>query len=254
LSWRFKAAADLKSERTSVNKEKLKNWRNLRVPPFSIRELPMNFIPEYSVMLAYTLASLLLFITPGPDMSLWLSQTINSGRNAGLASLAGTNLGCVIHTLLAAFGVSILIATSHTGFLILKIVGAVYLLWLAIDAIRNGSSLNVSKVEKKPTSLLRSFVLGISINLTNPKVVLFFITFLPQFVSANDSNVTAKLLFLGSYFVVINTPLAVLMILGAEKLVDWLKSKPRVMRGIDFSFAGVFAVFAVKIALTQGRS
>ncbi len=91
----------------------------------------MTFIPDLQTLITYSVASILLFITPGPDMSLWLSQTINSGRNSGFASVAGTNLGCVIHTLLAAFGVSALIAASHTGFLILKIVGAVYLLWLA---------------------------------------------------------------------------------------------------------------------------
>ncbi len=214
----------------------------------------MTFIPDLSTLLTYSVASILLFITPGPDMSLWLSQTINSGRNSGLAAVAGTNLGCVIHTLLAAFGVSALIAASHTGFLVLKIVGAVYLLWLAADAIRNGSSLNVSSDRRKTVSPWRSFLLGISVNLTNPKVVLFFITFLPQFVSATDAHVTGKLLFLGLYFVVINTPLAVLMILGAERLVTWLKNRPRVMRGIDYTFAGVFAIFALKIAFTQGRS
>ena len=96
--------------------------------------------------------------------------------------------------------------------------------------------------------------MGITVNLTNPKVVLFFITFLPQFVHATDPNVTAKMLFLGIYFVVINIPLSIVMILGAEKLVNWLKTRPRVMRGIDFTFAGVFAFFALKIALTQGKS
>jgi threonine/homoserine/homoserine lactone efflux protein len=214
----------------------------------------MTFIPDIAKLAAFTLASFVLFITPGPDMSLWLSQTINHGRNAGLASIAGTNLGCVIHTVLVAFGLSLLIAASPTGFLILKIVGAAYLLWLAVDAIRKGSSLNVSNSDAKSMSLLKSFMLGIGINLTNPKVVLFFIMFLPQFVSAGDPHVTSKLLFLGLYFVVINTPLAALMIFGAEKLVVWLKKKPRVMRGIDFTFAGVFAIFALKIAFTQGRS
>ncbi len=214
----------------------------------------MNFIPDHATLLAYTLASFLLFITPGPDMSLWLSKTITSGRNSGLASVAGTNVGCIVHTLLAAFGVSALIAASQTGFMILKIVGAGYLLWLAVDAIRHGSSLNVGNVDKKPTTMLSSFILGISVNMTNPKVVLFFITFLPQFVSATDPHVTAKLLFLGIYFVVINIPLSIAMIFGAEKLVTWLKNKPRVMRAIDYTFAGVFAIFALKIAFTQGRS
>jgi threonine/homoserine/homoserine lactone efflux protein len=214
----------------------------------------MNFIPDSSTLLAYSVASILLFITPGPDMSLFLARTMASGRNAGLSSAMGANLGCVIHTLLAAFGVSALVAASHTGFLILKIVGAGYLLWLAVDAVRNGSSLNIGSLDRKPMTLLRSFILGISVNLTNPKVVLFFITFLPQFVSASDPHVTAKLLFLGLYFVVINIPLSIIMIFGAEKLVLWLKNKPRVMRGVDFIFAGVFTLFALKIALTQGRS
>lgn len=214
----------------------------------------MSYIPDTSTLLAYSLASVILFITPGPDMSLFLARTMASRRKAGIASVMGANIGCVIHTFMAAFGISALVAASHIGFLILKIVGACYLLWLAFDAIRNGSSLNVGDVKNKAISSWSSFLMGITVNLTNPKVVLFFITFLPQFVSTTDPNVTAKMLFLGIYFVVINIPLSVVMILGAEKLVTWLKTRPRVMRGIDFTFAGVFAFFALKIALTQGKS
>ncbi|MBL8791367.1 MAG: LysE family translocator [Rhizobiales bacterium] len=212
----------------------------------------MTFLPDLATFLAYSLASMLLFITPGPDMSLWLSRTIVSGRRAGIAAMAGTQLGCVVHTLLAAFGVSAVIAASPTAFTALKIVGAAYLLWLAVDAVRNGSSLNVRTDQPKSTAL-SSFILGTTVNLTNPKVVLFFITFLPQFVSAHDPNVTGKLLFLGLYFVAINTPLAALLIWGAEKVVMWLKARPLVLRGIDYSFAGVFAFFAFRIAMTQGR-
>jgi threonine/homoserine/homoserine lactone efflux protein len=214
----------------------------------------MTFIPDTATLLTYTVASIALFITPGPDMSLFLARTISSGRGPGIASVIGANIGCVIHTFLAAFGISALVAASHTGFLILKIVGAGYLLWLAVDAIRHGSSLNVGTVTGKKVGLWSSFLMGVSVNMTNPKVVLFFITFLPQFVSATDPNVTAKMLFLGIYFVVINIPLSIVMILGAEKLVNWLRTRPRVMRGIDFTFAGVFAFFALKIALTQGRN
>ncbi len=213
----------------------------------------MEFIPDTATLLTYSLASVLLFITPGPDMSLFLSRTIASGRKAGIASVMGANAGCIGHTLLSAFGVSALIAASHMGFLALKIFGAGYLLWLAIDAIRHGSSLNVRPGEEKPASALKSFLLGVTVNLTNPKVLLFFITFLPQFVSASDPHVTGKLVFLGIYFVLINVPLSVVMILGAERLVSWLKARPRVLRGIDFTFAGVFAFFAFKVALTQGK-
>jgi len=145
------------------------------------------------------------------------------------------------------------VAASQTGFFALKIVGALYLLWLAVDALRNGSSLNVKTSDTSQASVINSFILGVTINMTNPKVVLFFITFLPQFVSSTDPHVTGKLLFLGLFFVVINIPGAFIMILGAEKLVNWLKTRPRFLRGIDYSFAGVFAFFALKIALTQGK-
>lgn len=213
----------------------------------------MFFLPDSTTLLTYSIASVLLFITPGPDMSLFLSRTMTSGRAAGIASVVGANAGCIVHTLLAAFGVSALIAASQMGFLALKIFGAGYLLWLAFDAIRNGSSLNVKAAEQRQVSTWSSFLMGVTVNLSNPKVVLFFITFLPQFVSAHDPHVAAKLVFLGVYFVVINIPLSVVMILGAERLVNWLKDRPRVLRGIDFSFAGVFAFFALKIAMTQGR-
>jgi len=213
----------------------------------------MTFLPDLTTFLTYSLASMLLFITPGPDMSLWLSRTIVSGRRAGIAAMAGTQIGCVVHTALAAFGVSALIAASPTAFTALKIVGALYLLWLAVDAIRNGSSLNVRTENQPKATALSSFILGVTVNLTNPKVVLFFITFLPQFVQATDPHVTGKLLFLGLYFVAINTPLAALLIWGAEKVVTWLKARPLVLRGVDYSFAGVFAFFAFRIAMTQGR-
>jgi threonine/homoserine/homoserine lactone efflux protein len=213
----------------------------------------MNYLPDVSTLLTYSVASVLLFITPGPDMSLFLARTMVSGRRAGIASVMGANVGCIGHTLLSAFGVSALIAASQMGFLILKIFGAGYLLWLAIDAIRKGSALNVQTEMQKPTSALSSFLMGVTVNLTNPKVLLFFITFLPQFVDAHDPNVRAKLIFLGIYFVAINIPLSVFMIWGAERLVHWLKARPKVLRGIDFSFAIVFAFFALKIAFTQGK-
>ena len=214
----------------------------------------MNFLPSLPIFLAYTGASILLFATPGPDMSLFLSRTIGSGRAAGMASAMGSNVGCVVHTLLAAFGISALVAASQMGFLILKVVGAGYLLWLAIDAIRHGSSLNVAAKQGSVTSVARSFMMGIMVNLTNPKVVIFFITFLPQFVTAGDPFLRQKLLFLGLYFVALNIPLSIITVLVAERLVGWLKARPKVLRGIDFTFAGVFALFALKIAFTEGRN
>ena len=213
----------------------------------------MPFLPDTAILLAYSLACLVLFITPGPDMSLFLAKTMAGGRTAGIAAFTGASLGCVVHSLLAAFGLSALIAASPAAFLALKIVGAAYLLWLAVDAVRNGSSLNVRAAQVARTAFWRTFALGLTVNLTNPKVVLFFVTFLPQFVQADDPHAAAKLLFLGIYFVVSTFPLGVLMILGAERVVTGLKSRPRLLRAIDWLFAGVFSAFALRILATQGR-
>ena len=211
----------------------------------------MNFLPDPSLLLAYSIASVILFITPGPDMSLFLARTLSNGRKAGIASGIGANVGCLIHTMLAAFGISALIAASAVGFMVLKFVGAVYLLWLAVDAIRNGSVLSVKASGQHQASLWPTFLMGLTVNLTNPKVVLFFITFLPQFVAASDPHVTGKLMFLGFYFIVINIPLTIVMIWGAARLVGWLLTRPKVLRSLDFGFASVFGLFALRIAFTQ---
>ena len=213
----------------------------------------MSFIPDTAVMASYTIAALILFITPGPDMSLFLAKTLSGGRKAGIAASAGSLTGCLFHTLAAALGLSALIAASATAFTALKIVGALYLLWMAYDAIRNGSALSMRDTVQETPNLGRVFLQGIGINLTNPKIVLFFITFLPQFVSATDPHAQGKLIFLGVFFVAISIPLSILMILGAERLINLLKARPRIMRGIDYLFAGIFGLFAAKILATQGK-
>ena len=167
--------------------------------------------------------------------------------------MAGALTGCCVHTLLAALGLSALLAASATAFTILKVIGALYLLWLAVDAVRHGSALNVNAERGTEVSVLRTFLVGVGINLTNPKVVLFFVTFLPQFVQAGDPHAAEKLVFLGLYFVAFSAPLAVAMILLAERVIMLLKSKPRLLRGIDYAFAGLFSAFALKILATSGR-
>jgi threonine/homoserine/homoserine lactone efflux protein len=213
----------------------------------------MTFLPDAAVMMSYTVAVFILFATPGPDMSLFLAKTLSGGRWAGIAAMAGALTGCMVHTLAAALGLSALIAASATAFNVLKIAGALYLLWMAYDAIRNGSALSIANERREPPNLKKIFLQGIGINLTNPKFILFFITFLPQFVAVGDPHAQGKLVFLGLYFVVFSVPLAILMILGAERLIATLKARPKIMRGIDYAFAGIFGAFAVKILATQGK-
>jgi threonine/homoserine/homoserine lactone efflux protein len=214
---------------------------------------PMSFVPETSVLATYSVACFVLFITPGPDMSLFLAKTMSGGRTAGMAAMLGTMAGCCVHTTLAALGISALLAASATAFLVLKVVGALYLFWLAVDAVRHGSALNLKERGPVEVSVWRTFLVGVGINLSNPKIVLFFVTFLPLFVEAEDPHASGKLMFLGLYCVAFSTPLAVLMIMGAERVIGLLRQNPRVMRALDYSFAGLFSVFALKILSASAR-
>ena len=213
----------------------------------------MDFLPSLPTLLAFTAASLLLAVTPGPDMTLSISRALAQGRGPALFVVVGTSTGILIHTLLVAFGISALITASPTAFFILKTGGAGYLLWLAIQALRSGSNLSVEKVEGARGSALANVSTGLWVNLLNPKVIIFFMTFLPQFVTATDPDVTQKLFFLGVFFILVGSPVNVIVILLADKLAGWLQANPKVLRGIDYTFAGVFSVFAFKIFMTQAR-
>lgn len=213
----------------------------------------MDFLPTLPTLLAFTAASLLLAMTPGPDMTLSISRALSQGRGPALYVVVGTSLGIVVHTLLVAFGISALITASPTAFLILKTGGAAYLLWLAVQAIRYGSNFTVKAAAGPRGTALANISSGFWVNLLNPKVIIFFMTFLPQFISAGDPDVTVKLIVLGLLFIAIGMPVNILVILGADKLAAWLQRNPSVLRGIDYTFAGVFSIFAAKILLTQAR-
>ena len=213
----------------------------------------MDFVPSLPVFAAYVAAVLVITFTPGPDMTLFLGKAVRQGRASGMAAMLGAATGILIHTMLVALGLSALLAASGTAFLILKVVGAIYLLWLAIDAIRNGSALNLEAGNGTPVRepLASAWAKGLAVNLLNPKIIMFFVTFLPQFVIASDPHATGKLIFLGLVFVVIATPISAAMVASAAGLARFLKQMPRAMRVIDWLFAGIFGAFAVRLLLTQ---
>jgi threonine/homoserine/homoserine lactone efflux protein len=215
----------------------------------------MPFMPDAATLAAFTIATLLLTITPGPDMTLQMSRALTDGRRAAFWVLLGTNLGICVHTLLVAFGVSALIVASPVAFALLKTGGAAYLLWLAVRAITRGSTLVVDTREAGTTRAnpLMALLNGFWVNIFNPKVIIFFMTFLPQFVSASDPHVTGRLIFLGFYFIAVALPIAIAIILAVHRLSSWLRENRRVLRGIDYAFSGVFSLFAVKILMAQSR-
>ncbi|WP_108396705.1 LysE family translocator [Devosia submarina] len=211
------------------------------------------FVPDLPVLLAFAVAAFVLAVTPGPDMALFVSRTMSFGRGHGFATVMGAVTGIAVHTTLVAFGVSVLIVAAPAAFWVLKIVGALYLVWLAVQAIRSGGGLLVGRQSAGLPSLGQSFMTGLGINLTNPKVALFFVTFLPQFVSASDPAASAKLLFLGAEFVLVSLPVVVGVVLAAEWLTTTLREKEWVSRALNWSFAAVFMAFAVTILLAEGR-
>ncbi|MDR1826888.1 MAG: LysE family translocator [Methylobacteriaceae bacterium] len=207
-----------------------------------------GFVPDYAVLLAFSGAAFALWLTPGPDMMLMISKVMSEGRAAAFACLFGINAGIVVHAFLAALGVSALMLASPQAFFALKVCGALYLCWLGVGAIRSGSKLNVAAhggPAETSLTVRKNFLVGLGINLTNPKIIFFFITFLPQFVSAGDPRAWGKLLFLGLYFVVFTMPFSAALILVAQQFVGVLQRRPALLRLFDYLFAVIFISFAV---------
>jgi len=212
-----------------------------------------NVIPDLAIILQFAAAVFVIAITPGPDMTLFVGRALSQGKAAGLACMAGAMSGILIHTLLVSLGLSALIVASPQAFFVLKIAGGGYLIWLAVQAIRRGSTFSPDEKPQKPGSFFRNWATGLMINLLNPKIVLFFMTFLPQFVSASDVYAPQKLLFLGLLFIPLSLSVTVPMVLAADGFSSVLKRAPRVMRVIDYLFAGVFSAFALRILSASAR-
>jgi threonine/homoserine/homoserine lactone efflux protein len=150
---------------------------------------------------AFLVASFLLWLTPGPDTMYILARSIAQGRRAGLMSSLGIGSGLLIHTLLAAFGLSAVLAASAWAFAVVKTAGAVYLIYLGIQAFRKNMR-TLAAPELSPMGNWRVYRQGVVSNTLNPKVAIFFLAFLPQFVDPAAGLGPVPFLFLGAIFVV----------------------------------------------------
>jgi threonine/homoserine/homoserine lactone efflux protein len=212
-----------------------------------------NLFPSPTLFVGFVVASILLALTPGPDMALYLSRTFGGGRSHGFAALLGAMSGVIVHTFAAALGLSALIATSARAYDAVKIVGALYLLYLAWGALRHGAALRLEARGSAAQSLGASYLAGVLINLTNPKIILFFITFLPQFIDAGDPDPARKLFVLGFSFIVIGGVVSAAIIAVASRFVAAARANPRAMRWFDYGFAGLMSVFAARLILGAAR-
>ncbi len=211
------------------------------------------FFPTPAVAFGYLVACVLLAATPGADMALFLSRTLGGGRGQGFAAQAGANLGLVVHTCAAALGLSALLAASASAYQAVKIAGALYLLWLAFNALRHGTALKLNAEGGAAGGVRGAFLNGLLINLTNPKIVIFFVTFLPQFIAASDPRAGAKLFILGFGFIAVTTIVNAIVILVAGRFVAAARANPRALRLFDYAFAALMSAFALRLAWSESR-
>lgn len=159
-------------------------------------------MPSLETLTIVAIASLVLVVVPGPAVMYIVTRSISQGRAAGLASSLGVNLGSAIHVLAAVVGLSVILASSAVAFSIVKWAGVAYLAWIGIRTlVRRDESFEVEVAE--PDSLRRIFTQGVIVNVLNPKVAMFFLAFLPQFVDPADPSATTQSLVLGMTLVVV---------------------------------------------------
>jgi threonine/homoserine/homoserine lactone efflux protein len=194
--------------------------------------------------------SVLLGLSPGPDNIFVLMQSAMQGRRAGMYVVLGLCSGLIVHTTAIAMGLAAVFAASATAFTVMKLIGAAYLLYLAYQAFRAPVSTDDSNTAT-PMRARELYLRGIVMNLTNPKVVLFFLAFLPQFVSAEHGAIAPQFFQLGGIFI-----LATLLAFGA---ITWfaatagqrLRRSASAQRWMNRSAAVVFAGLALKLVFSQ---
>ena len=202
----------------------------------------------------FALTVLVVNATPGVDMVLVLTRTLRHGVVGGIAAALGVSAGCVVHALVAAFGLAALLAASAAAFALVKWAGAAYLLWLAFgmlrEGVRPGASLAVDGERAASPGFARLFAQGLATNVLNPKVAIFFLALLPQFIDADAPAKLLAFLFLGAWFVVQGTAFLVAFVVLVAPLRRW-RAPGSAMRALDVAGAGLFAWLAARLALVE---
>lgn len=159
---------------------------------------------NYDILISFALATSALAISPGPDNIYVLVQSITNGKTHGLATVCGLITGCIIHTTLLAFGVSALIAANESLFFAIKVLGALYLIYLAYKAFKSDSVLHINSENVTKKSLKGLFVQGFFMNVLNPKVTIFFLAFFPGFLFSETMNTIWQFYILGGLFMFVS--------------------------------------------------
>lgn len=213
-------------------------------------------MPDGHQLLLFILAGWLLNLTPGPDVLYIASNSLRGGRNAGFAAGLGITAGCFVHVFAAALGVGALLAASALAFDVLKLMGAAYLFWIGARLlfVRQAASLMgglaAERAAQEPPTLRSVFVGGFLTNVLNPKVALFFLAFVPQFIDPEARDKTAVFLALGVLFNVNSLPVNA----GWALAADWMARREAVQRSLRWldRVAGLmFLAFGLRLAFSD---
>ncbi|WP_250470991.1 LysE family translocator [Caballeronia sp. GAFFF1] len=205
----------------------------------------------------FLVAVFLLNVTPGPDTAYIVGRSVAQGRGAGIVSALGISAGCVVHTLACAFGLTAILAASATAFTVVKIAGALYLIYLGVRLIfakheaASESAPNKASARSAPKSLRQLFAQGFVTNVLNPKVVLFFVSFFPQFVAADSQHKTLAFLTLGLVFIAMSTVWNSFVAWIAGSVTQRFSGKPGVKRWLDRGVGGAFVGLGIKLATSH---
>lgn len=201
--------------------------------------------------IGFLLAAVVITASPGPDNLMVLGVGISKGRRQGIAFGLGCALGCLSHTFLAVVGVSALIASSPTAFTVLRICGGLYLLWLGFNALRSRGGSKAADVRNGEQSSARLFFKGVLANAINPKVVLFFLSFLPQFVVPGNGNVAWQIAALGVTFTAQAVILFGLLGYFSGTIGQWLNTRPKAGAILDRLAGIVFVALGIRLLVSR---
>jgi len=210
-------------------------------------------MPSLENFLLFVVASILLVLTPGPNLLYLVSRTLCQGRIAGLVSLAGTTTGFVVHILAASLGLSAVFLAVPVAYDVLRWAGAAYLVYLAWDSIRAGGVGLFAPRTLPAAAPAKLFRMGILTSILNPKVALFYLALFPQFIDPTRGSVLGQSLVLGATQIVIAVIGDTMFVLAAAVIARWLATRPLWAAAQRWVLAGVFVAIAAKLALDERR-
>jgi threonine/homoserine/homoserine lactone efflux protein len=210
-------------------------------------------VPEFHALLTFSLISLGMVLTPGPNMIYLISRSISQGPRAGLISLGGVALGFVFYMLCAAFGITVLVMAIPYAYDALRIAGALYLLYLAWQAVKPGGRSPLQVQQLPQDSPRRLFAMGLLTNLLNPKAAVLYLSLLPQFISPDHGSVLAQSLTLGFTQIAISVTVNALIAVMAGSIATFLASRPTWLMVQRWLMGTVLASLAVRMAFDTRR-